>query len=101
MSTEVSETGLDELLKKIYLIISSMSEKVYTYKSGHPCLEKIEEEVIIRHQYKRGEQAGESIKAKIQDGHIIYNGQEFSLLGAAHQANSDVRHKEYRINGWT
>jgi hypothetical protein len=77
-----------------------MSEKAYTSENGHPRLEKLEEVVEIRHQYKRGEQAGETVEGKIRDGHIIYNNEKFSPSGAARKANSDIRNSEYEINGW-
>ncbi|WP_135807238.1 hypothetical protein [Halorussus marinus] len=78
-----------------------MSEKAYTSENGHPRLKELERKVVIRHQYKRGEQAGEAVQAKIRDGHIIYNNQKFSPSGAAREANSDVTNSEYEINGWT
>lgn len=78
-----------------------MAEKAYTSENGHPRLEQLEDEVIIRHQYKRGEQAGETVEAKIRDGHIIYNNEKLSPSGAARKANLDIRNSEYEINGWT
>ena len=60
-----------------------MAEKAYTSENDHPRLEQLEDEVVIRHQYKRGEQAGETVEAKIRDGHIIYNNEKLSPSGAA------------------
>jgi hypothetical protein len=78
-----------------------MPDRSYTPESGHPELEKLEQETVIRHRYEHGEQAGEVAKAKLRDGYIIYNNQRFSPSGAARKANSDISGSEYEINGWT
>jgi len=77
-----------------------MSGNSYSVENGHPALGKLEDGTKLRHKYRRGDQAGEIIKATVREGHVVYQNEKYSPTGAARQANLDATGKEYEVNGW-
>lgn len=79
----------------------STTQNGYTKETGHPELQRLEDGTRLRHEFKRGEYAGETVYGRITGGHVEYDGDEYSPSKAVEVAVEDVKGKRVPGNGWT
>ena len=72
----------------------------YSKEEGHPALRELENGTQLRHQFKQGDYAGETVQAKVRDGHVVYNSKWMAPSTAAVEAVEDIKGEPHRINGW-
>jgi len=69
---------------------------------GQQSLQTLDDGTQIRHEFKRGDHAGEVATARIFDGDIVYNGEKMSSPSAAvRRAVEDIKGEPVHGNGWT
>lgn len=70
--------------------------------TGQQYLRKLDDGTQIRHEFKRGDHAGEVAVARIVNGIVVYDGEEMNSPSAAvRRAVEDIKGEPVHGNGWT